>query len=129
MSDQRYPTVLDAYWQAVKDREANGIEGLVTDDFVEDWPQSGERIRGTSAWAAVVSGHPAYPIVSIRRIVGGGDVWICEADFDYGGEKGVWRICSVLELSGGRIARITQYFGAPFPAAEWRQGITEAMPA
>ena len=128
MSDRRYPAVLDAYWGAVTDRQADAIAALVADDFVEDWPQSGERIRGASAWAAVVGGHPAYPRVSVRRIVGDGDVWVCQADFDYGGETGVWRICSVLELSGGRIARITQYFGAPFPAAAWRHGITEPMP-
>ena len=74
-----------------------------------------------------MSGHPTYPAVSIRRVVGAGDVWVCEADFDYGGETGVWRICSVAEVSGDRIARITQYFGAPFPAADWRSEITEPI--
>lgn len=127
MGDRPHPAIIDEYWRAVRDRDPSRISALVTDDFVEDWPQSGERIRGADAWARVVQGHPAYPTVSVRRIVGADDVWACEADFDYGGETGMWRICSVLELSGERIARVTQYFGAPFPAADWRTEITEPI--
>ncbi len=63
----------------------------------------------------------------MRRIVGSGELWACEADFDYGGEGGVWRVCSIMELRGGRIARISQYFGPPFPAADWRSGMTERI--
>ena len=59
------------------------------------------------------------------RIVGRADLWLCEAPFDYGGEGGVWHICSVMELHGDCIARISQYFGPPFPAADWRENITE----
>lgn len=129
MIDDAHPAIISAYWRAVRDRDTAPITSLVTDGFIEDWPQSGERIRGAEAWGRVVTGHPAYPAVRVRRIVGAGNVWICEADFDYGGEIGVWRICSVMELSGQRIARITQYFGAPFPAADWRTGITEPMTA
>jgi hypothetical protein len=129
MGDRPHPTIIDEYWRAVRDRDPSRIAALVTDDFVEDWPQSGERIRGADAWGRVVHGHPAYPTVSVRRIVGATDVWACEADFDYGGETGVWRICSIIELSGERIARITQYFGAPFPAADWRNEITEPIGA
>ena len=54
---------------------------------------------------------------------------MCEVDFDCGGVTGLWRICSIFELDGGRIARVTQYLGAPFPAAEWRAGITEPIGA
>lgn len=123
------PPVVDEYWRSVSDRDTSRIDSLVTDDFVEDWPQSGERIKGAEAWRQVVSGHPTYPSVSVRRIVGSGNVWACEADFDYGGETGVWRICSIIEVSGDRIARVTQYFGAPFPPADWRRGITESTPS
>lgn len=129
MGSAGHPAVIDAYWRAVRDRDPASIAGLVTGDFVEDWPQSGERIRGAEAWGRVVVGHPGYPAVTLRRVVGAANVWVCKADFDYGGETGVWRICSLLELSGDRIARITQYFGPPFPAADWRTGITEAIPA
>ena len=127
MAVQPHPAVVDAYWQAVRDRDASGIADLVTEDFIEDWPQSGERIRGAAAWAQVVNGHPTYPSVSVRRILGSGDVFVCEAEFDYGGESAAWHICSIMELSGERIRRIVQYFGAPFPTPEWRREITEPI--
>lgn len=127
MRDEAHPAILDTYWEAVRDRDVERIAGLFTDDFIEDWPQSGERVRGFEGWRQVVDGHPTYPAATVRRILGGGDVWVCEVDFDYGGETGLWRICSVFELMDGRIARVTQYFGAPFEAAEWRVGITEPL--
>lgn len=127
MDRDTHPAVIDRYWQAIRDRDPAQVNGLLTDDFVEDWPQSGERVRGAEAWRRVVMGHPTYPDVSVRRIFGAGAVWVSEVDFDYGGETGTWRICSVHELSDDRIARITQYFGPPFPVADWRDGITELI--
>ena len=102
------------------ERDTSSISSLVTEDIVEDWPPSGQRIRGAATWTRVGEGH-----LSVRRIVGAQGVWGCEADFDYGGETGVWSICSVLALAGDLVARVTQSFGAPFPAADWRSEMTE----
>jgi len=130
MTGSRFaPACVTQYWQAVSNRDASRIPDIVTSDFTEDWPQSGEQIRGSQAWARVVDGHPTYPAVSVRRIVGVDDLWVCEADFDYR-DGAPWRICAVMELSGQgvpRITRITQYFGPPFPAAAWRSGITDSI--
>lgn len=121
-----HPQVLDRYWDDVSRRDTTAIDSLVTDDFIEEWPQSGERLRGAQSWRRIVAEHPTYPQVTLRRIVGSDAVWACEADFDYGGGA-VWRICSIVELRGDRIARVTQYFGQPFPPADWRRGITEPI--
>lgn len=118
------PAVVRRYWQAVASRDIAAVGGLLTPDFVEEWPQSGELIRGADAWRRLVERHPTYPAVRLRRTRGSGSLFVCEADFDYG-DGDPWRICSILELRGDRIAHITQYFGAPFPRAEWRADIVE----
>lgn len=118
--------LLERYWALVAGRDTGpAIDELVSEDFVEDWPQSGERLHGSGAWRRVVADHPAYPAVTLRRIIGCGEIWACEADFAYPGAPDPWRICAIVELRAGRIARITQYFGAPFDAAAWRASFTE----
>jgi hypothetical protein len=34
---------------------------------------------------------------------------------------------AIVELRSGRIAAITQYFGAPFEAASWRERLVERI--
>ena len=121
------PAVIDRYWEAVRERDLEAVRACVTDDFVEDWPQSGERIRGIDDWHRMATAHPTYPSVTPVRTVGEGDLWVTEALFDYGGGD-PWRVCAILELSGERIARVTEYFGAPFEVPEWRAGMTERIP-
>ena len=48
------------------------------DDVVIDMPQSGERISGRDNLKAMQDAYPGPPTVTIRRIVGSGDVWVVE---------------------------------------------------
>lgn len=125
MNDAAARDLLERYWRLVAERATDAIGDLVTEEFVEEWPQSGERLRGADAWRAVVEGHPTYPAVALRRIIGCGNVWACEADFAYPGGNEPWRVCAIVELRSGRIDTITQYFGAPFEAASWRERFVE----
>ncbi len=91
---------------------------LVHDDFVQEWPQSGELIRGKRNAVAIMAGYPDLPRATTRRIVGRGDLWLAETTLDYAG-KTVHAV-SIYELRDGKIARETDYFGDPFEPAEWR---------
>ena len=120
--------VIARYWDAVAARDLQSLRPLLTEDFVEDWPQSGERIRGPDNWHGMATSHPAYPSVEAVRTLGEGDVWVTEARFDYGGGDPPWSVCAIFEFSGDRIAKVTEYFGAPFEAPEWRDPFTERIP-
>jgi ketosteroid isomerase-like protein len=128
MSDDERRRVIERYWDAVRDRDLERVRACVTEDFVEDWPQSGERIRGIDNWHAMATNHPTYPSVDPLRTIGGGDVWVTEVLFDYGGDDSPWRVCAIFEVSGERIGRVTEYFGPPFDAPEWREEFTERIP-
>jgi hypothetical protein len=120
--------LIERYWAAVAERDLERVRACVTDDFVEDWPQSGERIRGIDNWHRMAMAHPTYPSVSTLRTIGQGDLWLTEALFDYGGEDPPWRVCAIFELSGDRIGKVTEYFGPPFEAPDWRTELTERIP-
>ena len=47
MSEQENRNTLERFFQAFARHDLDIIDDLVHDDYVEEYPQSGERIRGT----------------------------------------------------------------------------------
>ena len=98
-----------------------------TDDFVEEWPQSGERLtRGRAADGGVCSVSGVTPTFTYKRMLGGGDVFVIEATIDYGDGVPVSYV-GIGELRGDKVFRVTEYFANPFEAPAWREGISERM--
>ena len=61
---------------------------LGSEKMVQEWPQSGERIRGRENILAVNQHYEGAtgtaPSLTLRRIVRPGDAWIVEGTIDYG---------------------------------------------
>jgi ketosteroid isomerase-like protein len=102
---------------------APGLYDLAADDFVQEWPQSGERIRGRANAKAIIDNYPemtgSTPKLSLRRISGEGAHWVIEGTIDYGDGTPVSYV-GLTELRDGKIAAITEYFANPFEAPAWR---------
>ena len=89
------------------------------DDAVLEFPQSQERFEGKANFMAWRQIYPADVEFKIRRVRGGGDVWVVEAAIRYDG--GPWHCgCSILEFRGDKVARETIYFGESWAAPDWR---------
>jgi hypothetical protein len=98
----------------------------VADDFVQEWPQSGERVRGKEACTNVYRNYPGGPPTGkLRRLRGAGDLWVAEIAMDYS-SKPVHSV-AIIELNNGKLIRETDYFGDPFPAPDWRQQWVERV--
>ena len=102
---------------------------LAADDFVQEWPQSGERLSRE----AFVKVNESYenatgtaPKFTLRRVVGDGDVQVVEGTIDYGNGIPVSYV-GILELSNGKIRKLTDYFANPFEAPAWRADLVERM--
>jgi hypothetical protein len=100
----------------------------VHDDLEERYPQSGEVIRGRANFEGFLNSFPGFPSIEHRRTIGGGDVWVSELEFDYGGELAgqKWQVCEVIELRDRKLWRIRAFFGQPFEPAGWRAPFVEA---
>ena len=61
---------------------------MAADDIVQEWPQSGERIRGLDNIKAVGENYSAStgtsPKMTLRRILQPGKAWVIEGIIDYG---------------------------------------------
>lgn len=100
-----------------------------TYDFVEEWPQSGERLtKDASTRLAASYGEMSgtSPKFTYKRMLGGGDVFVVEGTVDYGDGVPVSYV-GIGEMRDGKVSRMTEYFANPFPAPEWRAPFVEKM--
>ena len=99
---------------------------IYREDAVLEYPQSGELTRGRSNIQGQRESQPNKKRFNIRRIVGSGDLWVTEFILMYD-DKPSYTV-SIMEFSGDKVARETQYFADPFPAPAFRAKWVERMP-
>jgi hypothetical protein len=105
------------------------IQQYATDDFVEEWPQSGERLT-KAASLKMAESYPEMsgtsPKFTYKRMLGGGDLFVIEGTIDYGDGVPVSYV-GIGELRDGKVVKMTEYFANPFEAPAWRADFVERM--
>jgi ketosteroid isomerase-like protein len=109
---------VERLWQAMEKQDWNAAGALLHDDFVQEWPQSGERIRGRDNAMAINRNYPGLPTQTVGRILAAGDLVTSEVTLDYGGQ--IYRGVSIFEFRDGKVVKETDYFAQPLKAPEWR---------
>ena len=114
-------------------------------DWTVDWPQSGERVRGTANDRAIMDNWPGgrpsglavravgsedrwvvTPMNTIQRVVGSGDLWRFDGTSAYP-DGSTWFIAGLVQLRNRKVYRETWYFAAPFDAPAWRAAWVEPI--
>jgi hypothetical protein len=112
MLDDDVRDALRRHW-AASDANDFAIEHQIyRDDAVLEYPQSGERIRGRHNIQASRTAQPNMKRFTVRRILGGGDLWISELVLTYDAKP--FYVVSIMEFEDGEVVRETQYFGEAF---------------
>jgi len=125
--DQEIRAALDQHWAASDANDFKTEHLIYLEDAVLEYPQSGERTRGRSNIQNQRASQPSKKRFSIRRIIGSGDLWVTEYILTYDGKPSC--TVSIMEFSGVKVARETQYFADPFPAPAFRAQWVERMDA
>src|SRR5271163_2713863 len=123
--DQEIRAELDQHWAA---SDANDFERehlIYREDAVLDYPQSGERMCGRSNIRGQRASQPNKKRFTVRRIIGGGDLWVTELVITYDGRPSY--TVSIMEFRDDKVARETQYFADPFAAPASRAQWVERM--
>src|SRR5919107_3974157 len=109
MEDQDIRAALERHWAASDVNDFAVEHEIYRDDAVLHYPQSGERIRGRARIQESRTVQPNQKRFAVQRIIGDGQLWITELVLSYDGAPSY--TVSIMEFSGGRVARETQYFG------------------
>jgi len=127
MRDQEIRAALDQHWAASDANDFETEHRIYWEDAVLEYPQSGERTRGRRNIQNQRASQPSKKRFAVRRITGGGDLWITEFILTYDGKPSY--TVSIMEFRGDKVARETQYFADPFVAPAWRAQWVERMDA
>ena len=125
MRDDDLLAALRQHWAASDANDFDEEHRIYRDDAILEYPQSGERIRGRQNIQASRAAQPNAKRFTLRRIVGGGNVWISELVLTYDGKPSY--VVSIMELEDGEVVRETQYFGDPFAPGSSRAQRVERM--
>ena len=131
------------YLAAHKVHDHDTLAALRDPDWMLDWPQSGERVRGSANDRAIMDNWPGglptaldvravgsedkwvvTPFNTIQRVVGSGDFWWADGTSAYP-DGSSWFISALLQLKSGKLYRETWYFGPPFDPPAWRAAWVE----
>jgi ketosteroid isomerase-like protein len=127
MRAQEVRAALDRHWAASDANDFETEHDIYLEDAVLEYPQSGERIRGRRNIQMARTNQPSKKRFTVRRIIGSGDLWITEYILTYDGKPSY--TVSIMEFSGDKVARETQYFADPFEAgtsrAQWVERMSE----
>jgi ketosteroid isomerase-like protein len=125
MSEQQNRDTLERYFQAFEQQNLDAMEELLHDDCVEEYPQSGERIRGKANWRKIAENYPGLPNMTDHSYVLSGDLGVMKMTLEYDGNR-VYA-CEIVDFEDGKIKRARAYFAEPFEAPGWRAQWVERM--
>jgi ketosteroid isomerase-like protein len=120
MEERGARQVAEAVWKALAAGDWETASRYLHDDFVQEWPQSGERIVGRDNAIAIERNFPGgLPAMRFRRTLAGGDLAVLELELTYADGSRYLGV-SVIELRDGKVVKETDYYAQPFPAPQWR---------
>jgi SnoaL-like protein len=125
MGDDDVRNALEQHWAASDANDFVAEHRIYRADAVLEYPQSGERIRGRAHIQASREAQPSDKRFTVRRILGGGDLWISELILSY--DEKPFYVVSIMEFEDGEVVRETQYFDEPFEPGPSRAQWVERM--
>jgi hypothetical protein len=123
MDDHARLAALQRHWDASDANDFEAEHDIYRDDAVLFYPQSGERIRGRRNIQQSRTVQPNRKRFSVRRMLGGGDLWVTEFLLSYDGIPSY--AVSIMEFRDGLVANETQYFADRFDPAPSRAHLVE----
>jgi hypothetical protein len=125
MPDDDVRAALQRHWEASDANDFAAEHEIYRLDAVLEYPQSGERIRGRSNIQASREAQPNAKRFTVRRILGGGNLWISELVLTYDAQP--YYVVSIMEFEGAEVVHETQYFSDPFAPGPSRAQWVERM--
>lgn len=127
MSGPSAESVVREFWRLMATNDFPSIASVLAPEFVMDWPQSGERIRGPDRFCRM---NAEYPTTSrwrfrINRLVACGESVVTQVSLTDGRQSA--EPVSFFTVHAGKITRLVEYWPEPFPPAENRRHLVEPM--
>lgn len=120
-------SVVREFWRLMATNDFHAVRDVLAEDFVLEWPQSNERIRGGERFAQMNTEYPTTGRwqFTINRLVASGDEVVTQVSVTDGTQSA--EPVSFFTVAGGRITSLVEFWPEPFAAPENRRHLTEPM--
>ena len=120
-------SVVREFWRLMATNDFHAVRDVLAEDFVLEWPQSNERIRGGERFARMNAEYPTTGRwhFEINRLVASGDEVVTQVSVTDGTQTG--EPVSFFTVLRGRITSVVEYWPEPFAAAGARRHLSEPM--
>lgn len=120
-------SVVREFWRLMATNDFDAVRSVLAPEFVLEWPQSKERIRGGENFARMNAEYPASGRWQFRinRLVASGDTVVTQVSVTDGVQSA--EPISFFTIAAGRITHLLEYWPEPFVAPENRRHLTEPM--
>ena len=119
--------VVKRFWSLMQSNDFASVGEVLSDDFVLEWPQSGERIRGRENYGRMNQEYPAHGVwkFTINRLLVDGDEAVTDVSVTDGVQQA--RTITFFSINGSKIYRLLEFWPDRFPAPEHRRHLVEMM--
>ena len=125
MSEDTNRQLVVELWERMGHLDFAGAGELLHDDYVCEWPQSNERIRGRENFVALNANYPGRWSTEVKRVIVQGDQAASEVVLTW--ENQTVAVVSFYKMLDGKIHREVDYWPEAYAAPAWRAQWVEQM--
>ncbi|MGO1080106.1 nuclear transport factor 2 family protein [Inquilinus sp. CA228] len=122
--------VVTALWRAFDARDWSRALGLLADDFVADWPQTCERVRGADAFIALNANYPGRWRCHLQELIQAGERAVSRVLLTDGND--IVHAVSLYRLRDGQITEAVEVFAdsgePPYDRSRWTERYELKLP-
>jgi len=117
----------EQFWKLMKTNDFRSVGSVLSDDFVLEYPQSKERIRGPNNFAAMNEEYPAQGRweFTVNRIFGTDAQVVTDVSVTDGVQQA--RVISFFEVRDGKIVKMVEFWPDSSAPVENRKHLVEIM--
>lgn len=120
--------LIHAFWALMGSNDFASVQSVLSEQFILEWPQSNERIRGAARFAQMNSEYPAHGPwnFTVNRVVAN---TMHEAVSDVTVTDGAMtaRAISFFVVEAGKIVKIVEYWPEPYAAPANRAHLVDPI--
>jgi ketosteroid isomerase-like protein len=127
MPDTTAAEVVREFWRLMAMNEFESVAAILAPDFVLEWPQSRERIRGAERFVHMNREYPAHGPwrFTVNQVVGASDEAVSDVSVTDGVQSG--RAISFFTIAQGKVTRIVEFWPEPYAAPANRAHLVETL--
>lgn len=127
MTDLSATSIVREFWRLMGTNDFHSVSAMLAPEFVLEWPQSNERIRGAERFARMNQEYPSNGSWSftVNRLVAGSGEAVSDVSISDGIQTA--RAISFFTVVAGKITRLVEYWPEPYAAPGNRAHLVEPL--